>query len=83
MIFLTEFSSICKIFSIDTSLFSEVNDKNNCNTQMNSDLEIISKSIFQWKMLFNPDTNKQATEVCFSNSCKTYYPSLIFNSTNV
>ena len=29
----------CKIFADDTSLFSKVNDKSNCNTQMNSDLE--------------------------------------------
>ena len=47
---------MCKIFPDDTSLFSRVNNKNNCNTQLNPDLEIISKWAIQWKMLFNPDT---------------------------
>ena len=59
-------TSICKIFADDTSLFSKVNDKSNRNTQLDSDLEIISKWAFQWKMLFKPDTNKQPIEVCFS-----------------
>ena len=33
----------------------------------NSDRVKISKWNFQWKMSFNPDPNKQAIEVCFSN----------------
>ena len=60
-------TSMCKIFADDTSLFSEVNDKSNSNTQLNTDLAKISKWVFQWKMSFNPDPNKQAIEVCFSN----------------
>ena len=77
-------ASISKIFADDTSLFSKVNDKNNCNTQLNSDLGIINKWGFQWKMLFNPDINKQAIKVCFSIRCeKKKYPPLIFNSTNI
>ena len=36
----------CKIFADDTSLFPKVNDKNNCNAQLNSDLEIIIKWAF-------------------------------------
>ena len=35
-------------------------------------------------MSFNPDPNKQAIEVCFSNKCdKGNYPPLHFNSTNI
>ena len=35
-------------------------------------------------MSFNPDPNKQAIEVCFSNKCdKENYPPLRFNNTNV
>ena len=68
----------------DTSLFSEVIDKNNPNFQLNSDLAKISKWVFQWKMSFKPDANKQATEVCFSNKCnKENFPPLQFNSTDV
>ena len=62
-----ELTSMCKIFADDTSLFSKVIDKNNSNSQLNSDLAKISKWAFQWKMSFNPDPNKQAMEVRFSN----------------
>ena len=36
----------CKIFADDTSLFPKVNDKNNGNAQLNSDLEVIIKWVF-------------------------------------
>ena len=64
-----ELTSMCKIFADDTSLFSTVIDKNNSNSQLNSDLAKISKWAFQWKMSFNPDPNKQSIEVRFSNEC--------------
>ena len=47
-------------------------------------LKVISQWAFQWKMNFNPDLNKQATELLFS--CKKYspnYPSLFFNESAV
>ena len=73
---------MCKIFADDTFLFSKVNDKNNSNSQLNSDLAKISKWAFQWKMSFNPDPKKQAIEVYFSNKHdKGNYPPLHFNST--
>ena len=56
-----------KIFADSTSLFSKVIDKNNLNSQFNSDLEKISKCAFQWKIPFNSDPNKQAIEVRFSS----------------
>ena len=75
---------MCKIRADDTSLFSKVIDKNNSNSQLNSDLTKISKWAFRWKMSFNPDPNKQAIEVRFSNKHdkKNYLP-LQFNSTDV
>ena len=77
-------TSMYKIFVDDTSLFSKVNDKSNSISQLNSDLAKISKWAFQWKMSFNPDPNKQAIKVCFSNKRdKGNYPPLRFNSTNV
>ena len=51
-------TSMCKIFTDDTSLFSKVIDKNNSNSRLNSDLAKISNWAFQWKMSFNPDPNK-------------------------
>ena len=75
---------MCKIFADETPLFSKVIDKNNSNAQLNSDLAKIGKWVFQWKMSFNPDPNKQAIEVCFSNKRdKGNYPPLKFNSTDV
>ena len=75
---------MCKIFAYDTSLFSKVNDKSNSNCQLNSDLAKISNRAFQWKMSFNPYTNKQVVAVCFSNNCNNENcPPLHFNSTDV
>ena len=51
---------------------------------MNHDLDIIHKWAHQWKLEFNPDPTKQATEVLFS--CKNItpnHPQIIFNGTIV
>ena len=58
--------SMCKIFADDTSLFSKVLDINKSVTELNTDLEKISQWAYQWKMQFNPDPNKQANEIIFS-----------------
>ena len=77
-------TSMCKIFADDTSLFSKVIDKNNSNSQLNSDHAKTIKWAFQWKRFFTPDPNKQAIEVRFSNKRdKENYSSLQFNSTDV
>ena len=76
--------SICKIFADETSLFSEVKDKNCSTVELNNDLKIISNWAIQWKMLFNPDSNKQAVEILFSKKHeKDNYPPLNFNGDNV
>ena len=76
--------SICKIFADDTSLFSKVKDKNCSTVELNNDLKIISNWAFQWKMLFNPDPNKQAVEILFSKKHENdNYPRLNFNGNNV
>ena len=77
-------TSMCKIFADDTSLFSKVIDKKDSNSQLNSDLAKISKWALQWKISFNPDPNKQAIEVRFSNKRdKENYQPLQFNSSDV
>ena len=55
----------------NTSIFSEVFDKNKFQTDFNNKLCIISEWEFQWKMQFNPDPNKQANEVYFSRKLNT------------
>ena len=77
--------SICKIFADDTSLFSKVKDKNCSTVELNNDLKIISNWAFQWKMLFNPDPNKQAVEILFSKKQheKDNYPPQNFSGDKV
>ena len=58
--------SICKIFADDTSIFSKVFNKNSSQNIHDNDLYIISECVFQCKMQFNPDPNKQSNEVYFS-----------------
>ena len=52
--------------------------------ELNQDLKVINQWACQWKMEFNPDPNKKATELSFS--CKKNspnHPSLFFNCTVV
>ena len=68
---------ICKIFADDTSLFSKVKDNNYSTVELNNDIKIIINWAFKWKMLFNPDPNKQAVEILFSKKHeKDNYPPL-------
>ena len=66
------------------SLFSKVKDETSSDTQLNNDLNKISKWAFQWKILFNLDPSEQAIEICFSHKRENKsYPSLMFNDTKV
>ena len=68
---LTEgFSSNAKLSEADTSLFFVIHDIQTSVNNLNKDLERISKWATQWKMNFNPDTNKQAQEAIFSHKLK-------------
>ena len=72
-----------RFFADDTMLFSTV-EKNPATTanEINQDLETISQWAYQWKMEFNPDPTKQATELLFSCK-KTLLYTLLFSSTEV
>ena len=75
------FSSNCKHFADDTSLFSVVNNIHTSATTLSQDLKAITNWAFQWKMVFNPDLNKQAQEVIFSRKIKKLlHPTLLFNN---
>ena len=58
--------SVSKLFADDISIFSTVFDVNKSAEDLNKDLTTINDWAYQWKMSFNPDPNKQATEVVFS-----------------
>ena len=77
-------NSNIKYVADDTMLFSVVQDSVKSAIDLNHDLDMISQWAHQWKMEFNPDPSKQATEVLFS--CKknmTNHPQLIFNGSAV
>ena len=57
-------------FTDDASHFTTVKDKNESANALNSDLFLISKWAFNWKMLFNPDSNKPAQEDLYSKETK-------------
>ena len=76
--------SICKIFADVTSLFSKVKDKNCSTVELKNDLKIISNWVIQWKILLNPDPNKQSVEILFSKKHeKGNYPPLNINGDNL
>jgi len=65
-------------------LFSVVKDPITSGDDLNHDLDIIYQWANQWKMEFNPDPTKQATEVLFSCKKQSHnHPQLIFNGTAV
>ena len=63
-------SSEAKLFADDTALFTVVYDVDIAADQLNRDLKVISNWAHQWKMQFNPDKNKQAVQVFFSQKKK-------------
>ena len=56
-------------------LFSIVNDLHISASELNYDLDVINKWAYQWKLEFNPDPLKQATEVLFS--CKKIFLTIL------
>ena len=77
-------SSNPELFPDDTSLFLVVHDINQSGINLNDDLDKISKWAFQWKMSFNPDTNKQAQEIISSHRLqKPNHASLTFHGTSI
>ena len=68
------------LFADDTSHFSVVKNVKASNTDLNDDLKKIDGWALQWKMSFNPDSNKQAQELIFSRKMQTTnYPPFFFN----
>ena len=73
-----------KFFADDTMLFSIVKNPEISVNDLNHDLDVIHQWVHQWKLEFNPDPTKQATEVLFS--CKKSspnHPQIMFNGTVV
>ena len=79
-----ELKSNAKLFADDTSLFTIVKDKNESANILNNDLQLISKWVYQWKMLFKPDPKKPAQEVLFSRKKQLQnHPNITLNNIQV
>ena len=70
-----------KFFADDTMLFSIVNNPTISANELNHNLKVISQWAYQWKMKFNSDPNKQATELLFS--CKKVQITHLSSSMNL
>ena len=72
------------MFADDTSLFSKVKDSSMSLSNINYDLETINQWAHQWKMSFNLNSSKQATEASFSRKINSDgRPKLTFNDSQV
>ena len=80
----TDIKSKIKFFADDTMLFSVVHDPLVSANELNHDLDLINRWAYQWKMAFNPEVNKQAVEIIFSQKRKLpYHPPFYFNGNEV
>ena len=79
-----DIKSRIKLFADDTMLFSIVQDPNISANELNHDLHLIQKWAHQWKLEFNPDPTKQATQMIFScKKNKVNHPRIVFNGSTV
>ena len=70
-----------KLFSDGISPFSVVSDNDLSAKNLNGDLSKRNNWAFQWKVNFNPGSNKQAQEVIFSRGIQKFSHSpIIFNN---
>ena len=77
-------SSEMRLFADDASLFTCVKGVTQTHDKLEKDLLTVTQWAYQWKMVFNPDITKQATEVIFScKNKKPVHPDLSFNGVPV
>ena len=77
-----DLKSNAKLFADDTSLFTVVNDKNDCANILNND--VIAIVFRNRKMCFNQDPKTPAQEVLFSRKKQAQiHPSINFNNVEV
>ena len=61
-------------------LFSIVKGPTTSTDELNHDHQTISEWAHQWKLEFNPDPSKQATELlCTQKKYRTFHSPLLFN----
>ena len=84
LVYIKNIKTRVKFYADYTMLFSVVQDPYISAADLNDDLKTINQWAHQWKMEFNPDPNKEATEMLFSQKkFSPFHPSLSFNDTEV
>ena len=78
MIYLKFSLRVLNILQMIRHLFSVIPGSVASTAFLNDDLLKISRWVYQWKMIFNPDASKQAQKIVFSRkanagNCKTVY----------
>ena len=73
-----------RLFADDASLFTCVKGVTQTHDKLVKYLLTVTHWAYQWKMVFNPDLTKQATEVIFScKNKKRIHPDINFNGVPV
>ena len=72
-----------KLFADDTSFFTVVEVCKTAADETNHDWDLISQWAHTWRMLFNPDSLKQAVKLKFSRKIAIDHPSILFNGIHV
>jgi hypothetical protein len=72
-----------KLFADDVSLNAVMFDHDEATGNLNADLKLIYEWSIKWKMVFNPDVNKPAEEIVFTNRSLIPYDNIVFNNANV
>ena len=65
MIYLRVYKLMQNILLMTLQYSSVVNDVNTSCDELNNDLSHVNNWAFQWKISFNPDPDKTATEIIF------------------
>ena len=72
-----------KLFADDISLNAVMCEQNVCTNTLNDDLKRLYEWSVKWKMIFNPDPTKLATEVIFTNRNLTLYDPVSYSGVDV
>ena len=72
-----------KLFADDVSLNAFMYDRDTCTKDLKDDLNRLYEWSVKWKMIFNPDPNKPAEEVTFTNRTSTSYDTVSYAGVDV
>ena len=72
-----------KLFADDVSLNAVMSGHDQATENLKTDLKLIHDWSTKWKMVFNPDVNKPAEEIIFTNRSLILYDTIAFGNVDV